>query len=66
MSQRDRLFIHFGPLFLEALMNLLLTEINILRQKEGLPQYTPGQVMTALENQLSNLQTYPWMDVTSK
>ena len=62
MGKRDDLFRKFGPIMFEAFAILLLTEINTLRQRAGLPVYTKDQVLTALDNHLSTLQPYDWMN----
>jgi len=62
MSQRDGLFRRFGPLQNEGLLLLNLEAINVLRVKAGLAPFTPAQAMTRLEEILSSLQPYDWMN----
>lgn len=64
MSQRDDLFRKFGPVFLEAFMIMTLDAINALRVKAGLPPYTKQQLMNEINNHLSTLEPYDWMNET--
>jgi hypothetical protein len=61
MPQRDELFRRFGPLFIESVMLMTLDAINELRVKAGLTPYTKQQVMDKMENHLSTLEPYDWM-----
>ena len=58
---RDDLYKHFGPLLLEALARVILDEINILRNKIGLPERDLSQVTDAIETKLNELNKYDWM-----
>lgn len=62
MATREDLYRKFGPLMIEALMRLVFSEINILRQAAGLQARTVQQGLDALETQLGNLSKYDWMD----
>lgn len=62
MAQRNELFRKFGPLQSEGLLLLNLEAINILRVKAGLVAFTPEQAMTRLEEILSSLTPYDWMN----
>jgi hypothetical protein len=62
MATREDLYKQFGPLMVEALMRLVFSEINILRQRAGLSERTVQQGIDALETQLSNLSKYDWMN----
>lgn len=62
MATREDLYRKFGPVLIEALVRLLFTEINILRQAAGLQPRTTQQALDALDTQLSNLSKYDWMD----
>lgn len=61
MATREDLYRKFGPLLIEALMRLVFSEINILRQTAGLQPRTVQQGIDALEAQLANLAKYDWM-----
>lgn len=51
----------FGPILLEAFALLILDEVNILRQKLGLPLRTQEQLLTQINNHASTLPFYDWM-----
>lgn len=52
---------HFGPLLLEAFVYLLLDEINVLRNEQGMPQITITDLFTGIANHISHLTEYDWM-----
>ncbi|MBA7646729.1 hypothetical protein ES703_54495 [subsurface metagenome] len=58
---RDELYKKFGPLILEAVVMVVKNEVNILRQKAGLPERTNQQLTNAIENRLGELEEYDWM-----
>lgn len=62
MPQRDDLFRKFGPLIVEAIILITKDEINNLRALHSLPERTNEQIMTALENKLSLITLYGWMN----
>lgn len=62
MSQRDELYRKFGPILLEAQILVLLEQINILRQNQGMPEITEQDLIDSLNNHLSSLQPYDWME----
>lgn len=62
MSERDKLFQQFGPILLEAFCEMILSEINILRTRAGLPPRTKQQVIEEINNHLSTLEPYDWMN----
>jgi len=59
---REELYKSFGPVLVEAIVRIMLDEINILRQQAGLPLRTVEQVQTAIADKLSNLTCYDWMN----
>lgn len=61
MAQRDDLFQQFGPLLLEAFALLILDEVNRIRQHVGMPAITKQQVLDEINNHLSELEPYDWM-----
>jgi len=61
MTTRAELYRKFGPLILEAIVMIIKDEINILRQKAGLPERTNQQLIDAIENKLDGLEQYDWM-----
>jgi hypothetical protein len=61
MAQRDELFKKFGPLMLEAFMIMVLDETNRLRKKLNMQQLTPQDVLNEINNHLSTLPPYDWM-----
>lgn len=58
---RDELYGKFGPVLLEAIVGITLNEINVLRTAAGLPLRTKQQINDAIENELSQLPEYDWM-----
>lgn len=62
MPQRDELFRKFGPLLNEGLLLLSLEGINVLRVKAGLTAYTAEQAMNRMDEILSSLKPYDWMN----
>lgn len=61
MATREDLYRQFGPMMIEAVVRLVFSEINILRQQAGLQARTVQQGIDALEAQLANLERYDWM-----
>ena len=61
MAIRDELYRKFGPRLLEAIVIIVKDEINILRQKAGLPERTNQQLVDSIENRLNTLENYEWM-----
>jgi len=59
---REDLYKRFGPLLIEAVVYLMLEEINILRSELNLPERENQQLMNAINNKLTNLPKYDWMD----
>ena len=62
MSTRDELYRSFGPVFVEAIVRIIFSEINILRNRAGLEPRTVQQGIDAIENQLRQLSKYQWME----
>lgn len=62
MSQRDDLFSKFGPILLEACCWVLLDFQNELRQEQGMKLLAMDDVLLKLENHLSELEPYDWMN----
>ena len=58
---REELYRHFGPLLLEAMIRVILDEINILRVNAGLPERDLSQVVSAIDAKLNQLAKYDWM-----
>ena len=52
---RPKLYLHFGPEMLHAIVILLVEQLNILRNKTGLPDITKAQVETALKAKFDEL-----------
>jgi putative Mn2+ efflux pump MntP len=61
-EQREELYKQFGPKLLDAVVRVMASEINILRVKEGLPERTNEQILTAITNELNNIPDYNWMN----
>lgn len=62
MSQRDELFQKFGPILLEAIVRLCVDEANRVRDKIGMPAITKEMFYDEINNHLSELEPYDWMN----
>lgn len=58
---RAKLYQHFGPLLIEAIVLIIKDEINILRVEAGLPKRTNEQIISAISAKLESLSDYDWM-----
>ena len=63
MTIREELYRKFGPLLVEAIVLIIKDEINILRVNAGLPERTNEQILVAVNNKLSSLPQYSWMNI---
>lgn len=61
MAQRDDLYSKFGPILLEAMVLMLLEQINVLRVNQGMPEITEQDLIDSLNNHLTELEPYDWM-----
>lgn len=61
-TTREQIYAYFGPLLLEALTDIILKEINLLRQKAGLDSRTKQQLIDALKEEKDILLPYPGSD----
>ena len=59
---REELYRQFGPILVEAIVLIMMDEINILRAEHGLSPRTKQQLINAIENKLSGLELYDWMN----
>lgn len=59
---REELYRMFGPLLLEAIVLIIKDEVNILRTELNLPERTNQQIINAIDNKLSSLSKYDWMN----
>lgn len=62
MALRDDTMRMFGPILLEALVSMVLDEVNITRQQLGLPPRTKQELLQTINNHTTTLQPYDWMD----
>lgn len=62
MTTRDELYRAFGPKLIEALADLVLDEINILRTQAELAERTKQQLGDALKAKLDATADYDWMN----
>lgn len=61
MADRNSTYEKFGPILLEGVCLVLLENINELRQNQGMPEITEQDIINQLNNHLSELQPYNWM-----
>lgn len=64
MAQRDDLMCRFGPLLLEAFGRILFDELNRIRSHMGIPLLTWEQFFAEINNHLSTLEPYEWMELS--
>jgi len=62
VMSREELYQQFGPMLVEAVVLLMLDELNKLRELHGLSVYSPDQLANAISTKLANMKTYAWMD----
>lgn len=60
MATREELYKKFGPRLIDAVVEVTLDEINIIRDELGLPLRTGTQVVDAISNKLDGIPLYPW------
>lgn len=61
MADRNDTFKRFGPILLEALCWVLLDEINLLRAEQGMPPRDMQDIIDGVNNHITELQPYDWM-----
>lgn len=62
MTTRDETFRQFGPILLEAVVLILLEQVNVLRKEQGMREITEQDLIDSLNNHLSELEPYDWME----
>lgn len=62
MSKRDELYEKFGPTLLEAIVRTIIEDLNRIRTTAGMVQITKEMFMDQIENNLSHLEPYNWME----
>lgn len=62
MTTRNELYRAFGPKLIEAFADLVLDEINALRNIAGLNERTKQQMADALKSKLDLTEDYTWMN----
>lgn len=58
---REQLYQQFGPKLIDALTQVMLDEINLLRAEHDLAQRNGAQLVDAIANKLENIPDYDWM-----
>lgn len=61
MMTREQLYQKFGPKLMDALAQVILDEVNILREEVGLTTRNSTQLTDAISNKLENIPDYNWM-----
>lgn len=61
MAKRDEIFQKFGPILFEACCRILLDYQNEIRKELNMPLLTMDDILLKLENQLSEIPKYNWM-----
>lgn len=62
MVARAEHYRKFGPLRSEAADLVFLDYINVLRKEQGMPLLTQQDFLDLIENHLSHLEPYDWMN----
>ena len=62
MATRDEVFIKFEEKMLEALLRLLVVQLNMVRSQVGLPDLTQEGALNALNDMYDILPEYPWQE----
>jgi len=62
MATREELYQKFGPKLVDAVVQVILDEINILRVEAGLSERTGPQVVDVLNAKVDSIPNYDWMD----
>jgi len=55
MATRKQFYKHFGPKWGEAIVRVILDQVNTLRGNDGLSEITPQQVLDTLEDMYVSL-----------
>lgn len=58
---RDELYQKFGPKLIDAFVQTIWDEINVLRAEQGFRQRSKQQVIDVIANKLENIPDYDWM-----
>lgn len=62
MTERDKLFQKFGPILLEAIVIMMVQETNRLRAQLNMQPVTKEMFFDEINNHLSEIQPYEWME----
>lgn len=63
MALRDELMRKFGPKLIEAILRISIAEHNRHREHIGLPPITEEMFYDEINNDLSHIEDYDWMDI---
>lgn len=58
---KAELYQKFGPKLVDAIVQVMSDEINLLRAEQGLSQRNEAQLVDAIANKLENIPDYDWM-----
>ena len=61
-ATRAELYRASGPRLLDAIVQVIKDEINILRVNDGLPERTNQQIVNAVSAKLATIERYDWMN----
>ena len=61
MATREEVFDKFGPLALEAMLEVFLSELNEVRSLAGLPSVSKQKLYDSMEDKHRVLEKYDWM-----
>ena len=60
MATRDELYEKFGPAIVEAVVQVMLEELNLIRTELALANRTTQQLLDAVEAKYAGLADYTW------
>lgn len=58
---KEELYRRDGPILTNAIVNVMVREINIVREELGLPKRTGPQILNSLSTELDSIPLYDWM-----
>lgn len=65
MAMRDDLMRKFGPILLEAVIRVTIEDLNRIRAHVGMQPITEEMFLDQINNDLSHLEPYNWMELPS-
>lgn len=64
MSVREEYYSNFGPKLVEAIVLVILDEVNAIRSNAGLSARTVQQMLDAIDTKLAAIPDYDGMNIS--